>query len=86
MENTITINKQIKSPSKIKAQYLLEKFDQEREYISKIQHKKYFIFSVLPLCTNKMRYISQHLYFCTNQRTFTLLYVIVAYSHFHPQS
>ena len=23
--------------------------------------------------------------FCTNQRTFTLLYVIVAYSYFHPQ-
>ena len=27
MENTSTITKQIKSPSKIKAQYLLEKFD-----------------------------------------------------------
>ena len=71
MENTIPITKQIKSPSKIKAQYLLEKFDQERKYISKIQHKKYFIFSVLPLCTNKMRYIRQH---CLSARISVRLY------------
>ena len=42
MENTITITKQIKSPSKIKAQYLLEKFELERKYISKIQQKVFY--------------------------------------------